>query len=137
MVAVTGFRPSAARGQLDFACIFGGLHDDLRKTIEHAARPGRGDGLTDHFHIHIRVEAATARLVEHAHGDDIVARMQSLFDIIGRLGRPVGGFADKLVVHKNPAMIVNAAETNLRRRVGEIGFGHVDMRAINGRLILT
>ena len=88
-----------------------------------------GDGLADEFHVHVRIQAAIAGFVEHAHGDDIVARMQNFFDVIGRLRRPVGGFADELVVHENPAVIINAAETNLHRRVGEVGFGQVDVRA--------
>ncbi len=73
-------------------------------------------------------------VVQHADGDDIVAGMQGSFDVESRLCRPVGGFADALVVDKNPAMVVNAAETHLHGRIVQIVFAQLDVCAVNRRL---
>ena len=68
------------------------------------------------------IQAARAGVVFHAHGDDVVARVQRLFDVKRRLRRPVVRFADALVVHENPAVVVNAAETDLHARIVQVVF---------------
>ena len=63
--------------------------------------------------------------------------MKILFYIEGRLRRPVARFADALVVDENPPVIVNAAETDLDSRIGEVGLGQVRVGAENARLTCT
>ena len=94
---------------------------------------GCGCRLADDFHVHLRIHAAGAAVVFHAHGDDVVAGMQRILDVEHRLRRPVVRFADELAVDVNPAVVVNRGEMNLRAGIVEVFLRQLDVRAVNRR----
>ncbi len=126
-------KPVGAGRQFDFAGIARGLHDDLRQAVEQAARPRRGAGVPDDFHGHVRIQTAGADTIVDAHGDDVVAGVDEFLDVENRLRLPVVRFADKLAVHKIPALVVAAGETNLRAGAFQVFVRQREMRAVNRR----
>jgi len=81
-----GFQPLRLRGEADFTRISGGLNDDLREAVERAARPHLAGGFARKFHVHVGLEAAAARFIQHSHGNDIVTHVQGGADIERRRG---------------------------------------------------
>ena len=82
MVVVTGFKPSALAVSLISPASFVDCTMICARPLNTLRDQAGGDGLADDFHVHVRIQAAVAGFVEHAHGDDIVARMQNFFDVI-------------------------------------------------------
>ena len=78
-------------------------------------------------------KAALADIVFDAHGDHVVAGMQGFLDVENRLRLPVVRFADELVVHEKPAVVVTAAKTNLHAGIVQVLLGQREMRAENRR----
>ncbi len=131
------FQSIRAGGQLDFARVLRGLHDDLREAVEQAARPRRADGLPtiSTFTSGFRPPepwsffTPTAMTLSPACSAFLMSN--------SRLRLPVVRFADALVVHEN----TSRGRQCRAKRICTPGLFKsssvkLDVRAVNGRLCL-